>query len=45
METITMKVHFIAVGGPAMHSRAGNPELPAAQNMDLNVGFRSRIYP
>ncbi len=34
---MTMKVHFIAVGGPLMHTRAGNPELPAALKLKLNV--------
>jgi UDP-N-acetylmuramate: L-alanyl-gamma-D-glutamyl-meso-diaminopimelate ligase len=37
METKTVKVHLIAVGGMAMHSRAGDHELLAAKNMDLGV--------
>ena len=37
METKTVKVHLIAVGGTAMHSLAGDPELLAAKNMDLGV--------
>jgi UDP-N-acetylmuramate: L-alanyl-gamma-D-glutamyl-meso-diaminopimelate ligase len=37
MESKTMKVHLIAVGGVAMHSRAGDPELLAAKNMDQSV--------
>jgi UDP-N-acetylmuramate: L-alanyl-gamma-D-glutamyl-meso-diaminopimelate ligase len=37
METKTMKVHLIAVGEAAMHSLAGDPELPAPKNIGLSV--------
>ena len=34
---MTMKVHFIAAGGPLIHTLAGNPELPAAKKLKLNI--------
>jgi UDP-N-acetylmuramate: L-alanyl-gamma-D-glutamyl-meso-diaminopimelate ligase len=37
---MTMKVHFIAAGGPLMHIRANNPELPAAKKLKLNIVSR-----
>ena len=37
---MTMKVHIIAAGGPLMHTRADNPELPAAKKLKLNVVSR-----
>lgn len=42
---MTMKVHFIAAGGPLMHTRADNPELPAAKKLKLNVVSRTEDIP
>ena len=41
---MTMKVHFIAAGGPLMHTLAGNPELPAEKKLKLNIVSPPRRY-
>ena len=42
---MTMRVHFIAAGGPLIHTSAGNSELPAAQKLKLNQVSRPEDIP